>query len=88
MALPPLELFSLERKGRLLPGGFFVFQDGIRTLQSAFACTTYGFIAGRSNEYLSTDRRLPTNECQIRQRLQIRNLQVSFRVRLHRRTGT
>ena len=24
MALPPLELFSLERKGRLLPGGLFV----------------------------------------------------------------
>jgi hypothetical protein len=24
MALPPLELFSLEREGRLLPGGLFV----------------------------------------------------------------
>src|SRR5579871_3167609 len=24
MALPPLELFSLERRGRLLPGGLFV----------------------------------------------------------------
>jgi hypothetical protein len=25
MALPPLELFSLERRGRLLPGGLFVW---------------------------------------------------------------
>ena len=27
MALPPLELFSLERKGRLLPGGLFICRD-------------------------------------------------------------
>src|SRR6185437_12798549 len=26
MALPPLELFSLERRGRLLPGGLFVLK--------------------------------------------------------------
>ena len=29
-ALPPLELFSLERKGRLLPGGLFVWCSVVR----------------------------------------------------------
>jgi len=30
MALPPLELFSLEGKGRLLPGGLFVVNEAIK----------------------------------------------------------
>jgi hypothetical protein len=30
MALPPLELFSLEGKGRLLPGGLFVVKRAIK----------------------------------------------------------
>src|SRR5438270_12405279 len=38
MALPPLELFSLEREGRLLPGGLFVcanLHDGWRTRRAS-----------------------------------------------------